>query len=438
MASDPVYLRDGGDFYKPPAPEATPLFGHTFRALHTIDDVPGVIYCGDNLDIMRTYIPRESVDLIYLDPPFNSQRTYNLLHKGSEAQEEAFKDFWSWEEAAPTFAKVMASVDTPKPLRTMLFGLHDLLIDANSDLLAYLSMMTQRSVWLYRVLKQTGSLYLHCDPTASHYLKLVFDAIFGNSQFRSEVIWKRSGAHSGAKRYGPVHDVLLFYTKSANYAWNPVFQPLPQETASEWYNNVEPKTGRRFNRDNLTAAGTRGGASGMQWRGVDPTKKGRHWAIPGFARKVIGDLDTLEALDALDAMGRIFWPKKPGGAPMFKRYLDESGGVPAQDVITDIPLLKNNSPERLGYPTQKPLALLERILMASSNRGDLVLDPFCGCGTTIEAAEKLGRRWLGIDISRKAVRIIEDRFKRARLDAPTILWHPAAMGAADMGAPASP
>jgi hypothetical protein len=279
---------------------------------------------------------------------------------------------------------------------------------STSDMLAYLSMMAPRLIELRRVLKVTGSLYLHCDPTASHYLKLLMDAVFGPTMFRSEIIWKRTSAHSSAKRWGPVHDVILFYSKGDPHTWNPVYLPLPEETADAWYNNIEESTGRRFNRADLTASGTRNGPSGAPWHGIDPTSKGRHWAIPGFLGDLVAGLETQDALDALNDAGRIFWPKRVGGAPMVKRYLDESRGIPAQDVIGDI-YVNNISAERLGYPTQKPEALLERILRVSSNEGDLVLDPFCGCGTTIAAAQRLGRRWIGIDITHLAIGLIKHR-----------------------------
>lgn len=389
----------------------------------TIDVVTGVLYCGDNLDVLGEYMPPSSVDLVYLDPPFNSQRTYNLIYKDQRAQAEAFKDYWAWSEAAATFHETVESPTIPKPLRTLLRALHDVLIEEDSDQLAYLTMMTPRLVALHRVLKSTGCLYLHCDPTASHYLKAILDVIFGSRNFLNEVIWKRTGAHNSAIKFGPVHDVILVYAKTKNYTWNVVFQPLPQETADAWYNNVEEGTGRRFNRNTLTAPGVRAGSSGLPWRGIDPTAKGRHWSVPGFAREVIGDLDTLEALDALDRLGRVFWPKKDGGTPMLKMYLDESKGVPAQDVWTDI-RLPTTTKERLGYPTQKPLDLLKRIILASSKPGDLVLDPFCGCGTTIEASERHGRRWIGIDIAPKAIEIIEERFETQKLTAPSVVWHP--------------
>jgi hypothetical protein len=280
--------------------------------------------------------------------------------------------------------------------------------------MAYLLHMAPRLVELRRVLKPTGSLYLHCDPTMSHYLKLLLDAVFGISNFRNEIIWKRSSAHNSAKRYGPVHDVILFYTRSHDYTWNRVPQPLPPETVEQWYNNVETDTGRKFKRDDLTADGIRTGSSGQPWRGINPTDKGRHWAIPGFVGSITVGLSAQQALDALDAAGRIFWPKKAGGMPRVKRYREEAAGIPAQDVITDIRPLHNMAEERrqIGYPTQKPVALLERIIAASSNHGDVVLDPFCGCGTTIEAAQRLGRKWVGIDVAYVAIDIIVKRLRR--------------------------
>jgi hypothetical protein len=238
---------------------------------------------------------------------------------------------------------------------------------------------------------------------------MLMDAVFQPQQFRNEIIWKRTSAHSSAKRFAPVHDTILFYTKTDRYVWNPAHQPLPQETIDAWYNNVEPNTGRRFNRADLTAAGVRSGPSGAAWRGINPTVKGRHWAIPSFVGDFVKDLETQDALDALDAAGRLFWPKRKGGIPMLKRYLDEARGIPALDLITDISPLNNVAAERLGYPTQKPEALLERLIEASSKKGDVVLDPFCGCGTTIAAALKLQRQWIGIDITHLAITLIRSR-----------------------------
>jgi len=367
------------------------------------------LYYGDNLDVLRRHIDNESVDLIYLDPPFNSNASYNVLFKEQDgtraaAQIKAFGDTWKWDDSAARACQEVIEAggkvsEAMQAFRTFL---------GDSDMMAYLAMMAPRLTELRRALKPTGSIYLHCDPTASHYLKMLMDAVFGSCMFRNEIVWQRTGAHGSSKRFGPIHDTILFYTKSAVYMWNPAYMPLPQDTADAWFNNLEPDTGRRFNRNTLTAPGVRSGSSGKPWRGIDPTAKGRHWAVPGFARDVIGDLDTIEALESLDKIGRVFWPKKAGGTPMLKLYLDESKGVPALDVWTDI-RLQTSANERLGYPTQKPEALLERILLASSNDGDTVLDPFCGCGTTIAAAQKLNRKWIGIDITNLAISLIRHR-----------------------------
>ena len=334
-----------------------------------------VLHCGDNLDLLPQF-PDDCVDLIYLDPPFFTNRHYEVIW-GDEAEVRSFRDRWE------------------------------------GGIQHYLGWMEQRLRQMHRVLKPTGALYLHCDPTAGHYLKVMLDEIFGSmSRFQSEIIWKRTSAHSGARRFGPVHDTIFFYTKSDDYTWNQVYQPLPQETIDQWYNNVEPETGRRFNRADLTAAGRRSGPSGKPWRGTDPGARGRHWAIPRFVADIVEGKDTAEALDALDAAGRIFWPKREGGKPMLKRYLDESRGVPAQDVITHISPLKNVTSEREGYPTQKPEALLEVLITASTRPDDIVLDPFCGCGTTVAVAHRLQRRWVGIDISPKAVEIMKRRVSK--------------------------
>lgn len=383
----------------------------------------GDFYYGDNLEWLRDarFFKDESVDLVYLDPPFNSQRAYNLIHREqdgthSEAQRRAFEDYWTM--ASEGARKAFSTLTLPGKDRWKVpaqlsetFEMLARILGSDSNMLAYLAMMGIRLVELRRVMKQTASLYFHCDPTASHYLKLVLDVLFGPENFRNEVVWKRSSAHSGSRRYSPVHDVLLFYSKSDSFTWNPYYVPLSGSTIDGWYNNVDEKTGRNFYRADLTAAGVRTGSSGLPWRGIDVTKKGRHWAIPGDARKRIGDLDTLEALDALDANGLLHWPKKDGGVPRFKRYVEDSKGVPPLDVMTDIPPLNNVDKERLGYPTQKPVALLERLLSSSSNPGDLVLDPFAGCGTTIEAAEKLGRKWIGIDITHLAVSVLRRRME---------------------------
>ena len=286
--------------------------------------------------------------------------------------------------------------DAPHRVSRAIEALRDLV--GTNQMMAYLVMMTARLVELHRVLKPTGSLYLHCDPTASHYLKVLLDTIFGPQNFQNEIIWKRTSAHSSANKYGPVHDVVLFYSRSASFVWNKQYQPYDQNYLDEFYTHHDPD-GRRWRRSDLTGAGTRNGETGQPWRGIDVTAKGRHWSVPP------------SELDKLDVQGRIHWPAKPDGVPQYKRYADEMAGVPLQDVWTDIPPMHNLSAERLGYPTQKPLELLERIIQASSNPGDVVLDPFCGCGTAIAAAHKLDRHWIGIDITHLSVALMKYRLQ---------------------------
>jgi DNA modification methylase len=275
-------------------------------------------------------------------------------------------------------------------------------------------MMAIRLLELHRVLKGTGSLYLHCDPVASHYLKLVLDAVFGVENFGSEIIWRRTSSHSSAKRWGPVHDVIFYYRRSTSFVWNEVFEEYDEKYLDQFYRHADEKG--RFRLGDLTGAGTRTGPSGQPWRGVDPTLASRHWAVPTAVISRMGlngDFDRLpvqEKLDRLDGYGLIYWPPK-GSVPQFKRYLEKDRGARIQDVVGDIKALSSQAKERLGYPTQKPLALLERIILASSNPGDVILDPFCGCGTAVDAAEKLGRQWVGIDITHLSIDLIERRIK---------------------------
>ena len=376
------------------------------------------LFYGDNLSVLRDSIASESVDLIYLDPPFNSAASYNVLFKapsgeGSQAQIEAFEDTWHWNESAErAFDEVVTGPqsDASVMLRAMRTALGE------NDMMAYLAMMAVRLVELHRALKTTGSLYLHCDPTASHYLKVILDSIFGPSGFQNEVIWKRTGSHGGSKRWGPLHDTILFYSKSASFTWNRVFQDYDEDYIEKFYRFDDEKG--RYRLVTLTGAGTRSGDSGKPWRGVDPTSSGRHWAVPigalqaAYPNRDLSVLSTQEKLDLLDEAGLVYWPPR-GSVPQQKRYSDENPGVPIQDIITDIRPLSSQSQERLGYPTQKPLALLERIISASSNEGDVVLDPFCGCGTTVHAAQKLNREWVGIDITHLAISLIERRLSEA-------------------------
>jgi DNA modification methylase len=371
------------------------------------------LYYGDNLDVLRRHIASESVDLVYLDPPFNSNRSYNVLFKEksgteSHAQIEAFGDTWTWSyETEVLYQDLVAnsSVRVADALEAMRKLLGD------NDVLAYLVMMATRLVELHRVLRSTGSLYLHCDPTASHYLKILLDAIFRPRRFRNEIIWKRTAAHGGAHRFGPVHDVLLFYTKTDDYTWNQQYGVYSDAYIKHKFSKEDPD-GRRFQDVLLTGPGVCKGDSGLSWREHNPTDGGRHWAIPSFLVTdgiVSATGTTQDRLDELDEKGRIYWTRT--GNPRVKYYLEEAQGMPQQDVWTDIPPINSQAAERLGYPTQKPLVLLERLIASSSNKGDLMLDPFAGCGTAIDAAQKLGRRWSGIDITTLSVDLIDARLR---------------------------
>jgi DNA modification methylase len=362
--------------------------------------VANALYYGDNLGYLRE-MDRESVDLIYLDPPFNSQSTYNLLFKSPkggavEAQTTAFKDTWAWDLSAErAFDEAISS---GSPAVSVLRALRVFL--GQSDLMAYLAMMAPRLIAMRRVLKPTGALYLHCDPAASHYLKIVLDGIFSDGSFRNEIIWQRSTGKSLMTRRLPnSHDVILAYQMSDKSTWNSeaVFKQydlenLPIKTAGK-YSHRDPD-GRLYQLDNLI--------------NPNPNRPNLTYEFLGITKVWRWTKDRMQK--ACDE-GLVVQPS-PGSVPRFKRYLDEQRGVPLGDVWTDIPPINSQAQERLGYPTQKPLALLQRIILASSNKGDTVLDPFCGCGTTIEAAELTGRRWVGIDITHHAIDVIEGRLRR--------------------------
>lgn len=380
------------------------------------------LWFGDNLTILREEIADESVDLVYLDPPFNSNANYNVLFRtpsdeAAGAQVEAFRDTWTWgNEAQWALDEIMR---TGGLAANIVRALHSAM--GESDMMAYLVMMAQRLKELRRVLRVNGSLYLHCDPTASHYLKIIMDGIFGHRNFRNEIVWKRTGSHGGSKRWGPVHDVILFYSMSDKYTWNRTFQDYDTSYLDDFY-RFEDENGR-YRLVTLTGAGVRTGDSGKPWKGVNPTVSGRHWAIPlGSLRRAypeldISDLSTQEKLDLLDKAKLIYWPTR-GTVPQQKRYSDEAPGVPIQSIVTDIKPISSHASERLGYPTQKPQALLDRIIRSSSNPGETVLHPFCGCGTTVASAHANDRQWIGIDVAFHAIKVIEDRL-RAASSAPT-------------------
>lgn len=366
------------------------------------------LYYGDNLDILRRYVKDETVDLIYLDPPFNSNATYNVLfaeRNGSQsaAQIKAFGDTWHWDEAAAAaFHEVVEAggkvSQAMQAFMTLLGG---------NDMLAYLAMMAPRLVELRRVLKPTGSIYLHCDPTASHYLKVLMDAVFGTKYFKNEIVWKRSHPHGNvSKSYGCIHDVALFYAKSDSPVWNRLHKPyfLPDGTLDPavadgvlgQYRMIEESTGRRFQATSL----------------LNPNPDRPNLTYEFHGHKKVWRW-TKERMEQAEREGRLYFPRGGDGVPREKRYLDEQEGFPLQDIWDDVPAISAQAAERLGYPTQKPEALLERIILASSNEGDVVMDPFCGCGTAIAVAQRLRRQWIGIDITVLATALIKTRLRDA-------------------------
>ena len=366
------------------------------------------LYFGDNLKVLSeklpdgTYVfPSESVDLVYLDPPFNSNRDYSVIFKeaggeGSDAQIKAFTDSWHWgPEARDALEEITISGVNDGRITEDVGRLIDALVRGigHNDMSAYLVMMAPRLVQMHRVLKQTGSLWLHCDPTASHYLKIVLDAIFGPERFVNEVIWKRSYGHGDSRRsLGRSHDVLLLYTVGETYTLNPFYHAHDPGYLEDFFRHTDDRG--RYKLENLTSPSPRPNLT-YPYKGYPPPAKG--WRVSEVRMR------------ELDADGRLHFPKKPGGRIMKKVYLHELAGQPMTDIWTDIRLLSAHDRERLGYPTQKPLALLERIVAASSNEGDIVLDPFCGCGTATIAAEKLKRKWIGVDITHLSIAVMRSR-----------------------------
>ncbi len=365
------------------------------------------LYFGDNLHILREHIRDESVDLVYLDPPFNSKRDYNLLFKtpkgqNSDAQITAFEDSWHWGiQAESEYAEILHQSNTE--VAGMIEALRRFL--GESDMLAYLTMMANRLIELHRVLKPTGSLYLHCDPTASHYLKIVLDSVFGPACFRNEIVWKRQSAHSDAKtKFPAVSDVVLFYAKTKDAEFHPLYTTHDQSYLDKFYRHDDEDGRGAYRLGDMASPNPRPNMM-YEWM--------------GFASPMKGWRYQRETMQKLHDEGRIQYPRNPDGTlntsrrPSLKRYLDEQEGSIVTNVWDDIQPLHAAAAEALGYPTQKPLALLERIINASSTPGNIVLDPFCGCGTAVHAAEKLGRGWIGIDITHLAVSLIERRMKDA-------------------------
>ena len=355
---------------------------------------PNQLYYGDNLQVLRDYIPDASVDLVYLDPPFNSRQDYNVLFAEkdgarSSSQITAFKDTWEWNlESQAAYEEIVQRggrvSDAMRAFKTLL---------GNTDMMAYLAMMAPRLIELRRVLKDTGSIYLHCDPTASHYLKLLMDGVFGAQMFRTEIIWKRTNTHSDSKRWSDVSDTILYFSKSSEVSWNPPYTAHSEQYLASKYRYTDPD-GRVFRLGDMTSPSPRPNMM-YEWK--------------GHASPPLGWRYSIETMTKLDSEGRVWYPNAKSKRPQLKRYLEASSGVLMGNVWTDIPPINSQAQERLGYPTQKPEALLERILRASSNEGDVVLDPFCGCGTTVQVAQKLNRRWIGIDVTHLAISLIKTR-----------------------------
>lgn len=398
------------------------------------------LYYGDNLTIMQR-MPMHSVDLIYLDPPFNSKQNYNLIYKTMTGlpvpdQAEAFCDTWEMDAHKEEVANQMPLLMRQHGVESYYVDFWRLWINAlrhtQPHLLAYLIYMVQRLLHMKSILRPSGSIYLHCDPTASHYIKVMMDGIFNHKNFRNEIIWRRTNAHNKlTKQYGPIHDVILFYSASENFYFNPGFTPYTKAYIEDRFTHTDAHG--RYQTNYLTGPGERRGESGQEWRGFNPTVNGRHWAIPKSLRKFLPNdgkgMGTMECLNSLYEQGFIVFPKKEGGQPMYKQYVGP--GVPYQDVWAYQPNTKGvlmgddvcidedvkyleNEDERLGYPTQKPIGLLKRIIHTSSRKGDVVFDPFCGCGTTIYAAHEMERQWVGCDIAILSIKMMRETLTGGR------------------------
>lgn len=386
------------------SPKALPGASSSVLALRreTLFTMTNRLFYGDNLDVLRNHVADGSVDLVYLDPPFNSNRSYNVIFarnasSSDTAQIQAFDDTWRWTQVTEIQYLDLVNGGAPTAVGDALRAMHTLV--GENDALAYLVNMAPRLVELHRVLKPTGSLWLHCDPTMSHYLKLLLDAIFGAANFRNEIIWQRTGSKGLMKKRLPTnHDVILSYQRSDESPWNidAAFLPydennLPEKTAQKY--SLRDPDGRRYELKDLTNPNPDRPNLTYEFLGV--TKVWR-W--------------TKERMQEAYDQGLVV-QTAPGRVPRVKRYLDEQRGLPLSDVWADIAPLNSQAAERLGYPTQKPVALLERILELATEPGDVVLDPFCGCGTTIDAAIRMDRQWVGIDITYIAVGLIQARLR---------------------------
>ncbi|MBW2086444.1 MAG: site-specific DNA-methyltransferase, partial [Deltaproteobacteria bacterium] len=362
-----------------------------------------ILYYGDNLDGLRRYVKDESVALIYLDPPFNTSQNYKALFREqngsrSAARIETFEDSWRWDQASASACQEIA--DSSGRVGEVMQALR--LSIGQNNLLAYLAMMTPRLLELKRVLKPTGAIYLHCDPAVSHYLKMLMDAVFGPLNYRNEIIWKRAQTKSRVKgRLSKAHDVILLYVKSRRARFERQYRKHDPEYVKKFYRFIEPGTGRRYMLDNL----------------AHPNKNQPDltYEFPPGSGVVRVWRWTKERMTKAWEEGRVVIPEK-GKVARYVRYLDEMPGIPVTDIWDDLEPLKGSERESLGYPTQKPEALLERIIKLSSHEGDLILDPFCGCGTAIAVAERLKRKWIGIDITQLAITLLKNRLYHASGD----------------------
>ncbi len=363
------------------------------------------LYYGDCLTVMQQ-LPLGSVDLVYLDPPFNSDRDYNAIYKDETGrplpdQIEAFNDLWELDDDRLRAIQMMPVLMREAGIEDHVAELWRIWMNALRNtqprLLAYLSYMTERLLVLRGLVKPTGSIYLHCDPTASHYIKVLMDGIFGHKNFRNEIVWKRANAHNDPKGYGRIADSILFYTKSDKYVWNTQYTPYREEYYDSHFKKDD--SGRFYRTVPLDAPRHGAGSPSLlyEWKGKSPASS-RTWAI------------KIEKMQEYEQQGRLRYTRT--GTPTLLQYADEMQGVPLQSIWTDIPPVNPQAKERLGYSTQKPVALMTRIIQASSKEGDTVLDPFCGCATTIEAAHLLKRKWIGIDIAIHAIK----RVAKVRLE----------------------
>ena len=363
------------------------------------------LYYGDNLEIMKEKMTSESVDLIYLDPPFNSARNYNMMYTTMTGmpvseQEEAFCDTWTLDAGKIDKMQHMPLIMREYGIDDRQIQFWDALLPSlqhtQPALLSYMIYMVERLLEMKRILKPTGSIYLHCDSTASHYIKLMMDAIFGYNNFRNEIIWKRTTGKNDAKRkFGSITDTIFFYTKGDKYSFAPQYywDEDYQKYLDKTYRHID-ETGKRYRIDNL-ASPTYSPTLIYDYKGYKPPEKG--WRV------------SLETMKQLDVEGRLAFPKSLEGRIQRKRYIDEVQGKLVQSLWEDIQMLNSHSKERLGYPTQKPVALLERIINASCPEKGIVFDPFCGCGTTINAALKNKRKWIGCDIAILPVKLIKEQ-----------------------------